>query len=36
MQAKTKVKVTYPILEQKLTGNRCEVVIAYKIKSKKK
>ena len=36
IKAKTNAKVTYPISEQKLTGNRCEVVISYKIKKKKK
>ena len=36
MEAKTKEKITYPMLEQKLTGIRCEVVIPYKIKTKKK
>ena len=36
IKAKTNAKVTYPTSEQKLTGLRCEVVIPYKIKKKKK
>ena len=29
-------KVIYPVMEQKLTGIRCEVVIPYKVKKEKK
>lgn len=35
-KVKTKEKIIYPTSEQKLTGLRCEVVIPYKIKKKKK
>jgi hypothetical protein len=29
-------KITYPVMKQKLTGIRCEVVIPYKVKKEKK
>lgn len=36
MKTKTKKKITYPMSEQKLTGIRCEILLPYMIKKKKK